>query len=57
MFLNRRRHLNEILRIHGLVVGDLFAEMDEGLDVFARNNFLVVVEGGIEVVDEALLTL
>jgi len=38
-------------------MGDLFTEVDKGFDVLVRNDFLVRVKCGVEVVDKALLTL
>ena len=40
VFLDARWHFNWILSIHGLVVGNLFPEVDKGFNVFAQERLL-----------------
>ena len=40
MLLDAFRHLDRVARLHGFVVRDLVAEMDEGFDVGTRNDLV-----------------
>lgn len=44
VFLDALRHPDGVLGVHGLIVRDFFTQMDERLDVRARDERLLILE-------------